>query len=129
MLAAQILAQDHVHEVNLRLERDMRKFWKMFLFALFLIYPTVSSVMVRLYACETVEGESFLTSDFTVSCNSSSWFSRALLNIVFIVLYPIGILALYAWIIYVNRSRLHFPECFNLDFSSLPSIMMFGGLS
>jgi hypothetical protein len=93
-----------------RMKRVMRKFWKMFLFTLFLIYPTVSSIMVRLYACRTVEGVSYLTSDFDVQCTSKEWFSRAMLGIIFVVVYPIGIMFLFGWILFENKERLHYPE-------------------
>jgi hypothetical protein len=102
---------EQTKKAQLKFRRAIRKFWKMFLFTLFLIYPQVSSIMVRLYACRTVEGVTYLTSDFRVLCSSSEWFNRALLNIVFVVLYPIGILYLFTMILHENRDRLNSPEC------------------
>eukprot|EP00475_Leptophrys_vorax_P011277 TRINITY_DN17792_c0_g1_i2.p1 TRINITY_DN17792_c0_g1~~TRINITY_DN17792_c0_g1_i2.p1 ORF type:complete len:1027 (-),score=223.25 TRINITY_DN17792_c0_g1_i2:56-3136(-) len=94
-------------KTSLRLKRGVRKFWKMFLFTLFLLYPSVSSIVVRLYSCRTIEGVSYLVADFSILCSSSEWFNRALLNVFFVVIYPIGILALFSWILFENRHKLN----------------------
>jgi hypothetical protein len=101
---------EEIKKAEYRMKRVVRKFWKMFLFTLFLIYPTVSSIMVRLYSCQSIEGTSYLQSDFNVLCSSKAWFQRALLNIVFVVIYPIGIIFLFGWILFENRKDLHTPE-------------------
>eukprot|EP00475_Leptophrys_vorax_P014724 TRINITY_DN20_c0_g1_i2.p1 TRINITY_DN20_c0_g1~~TRINITY_DN20_c0_g1_i2.p1 ORF type:complete len:520 (-),score=151.83 TRINITY_DN20_c0_g1_i2:130-1689(-) len=111
LLAAYNRGDEQVKKAQLRLKRSVRKFWKMFLFTLFLIYPQVSSIMVRLYSCRTVEGVTYLNADFNVQCSSAVWFNRALINVFFIVLYPIGILYLFTMILYENKDRLNTPEC------------------
>jgi hypothetical protein len=102
--------EDELKKAEYRMKRVVRKFWKMFLFTLFLIYPTVSSIMVRLYSCQSIEGVSYLQSDFNVLCSSKAWFQRALVNINFVVIYPIGIIFLFGWILFENRKQLHTPE-------------------
>jgi hypothetical protein len=104
-------SEDSLKKSSLSLKRGIRKFWKMFLFTLFLLYPTVSSIVIRLYSCRTIEGVSYLVADFNIRCSSSRWFNAALYNVVFVVIYPIGILSMFAWILWENRDRLNEFEC------------------
>jgi hypothetical protein len=89
---------------------SVRKFWKMTLFTMFLIYPQVSSIIIRLYACTTVEGETYLSSDFSVLCSTQKWRDRAQINIPFVALYPFGFLAFVALILFRKRHELQKPE-------------------
>jgi hypothetical protein len=60
------LAADHAERV--RRKRVRRNFWKMLFFVLFLVYPTVSSTVLRTYVCKDIEGESYMVADFTQKC-------------------------------------------------------------
>lgn len=95
---------------KLKFNRGMRKFWKMFFFTIFLIYPSVSSIVVRLYDCRLIEGTWYLWSDFTITCTSDEWLERAFLNILFVFIYPIGILALFFCLLFFNRHNLEKPS-------------------
>lgn len=66
-----------VHQLSLK--RKIRKFWKMFLFTLFLIYPSVSYIVLRLYSCETIDGVAYLVADFRIICYDTQWYNRALI--------------------------------------------------
>eukprot|EP00475_Leptophrys_vorax_P037752 TRINITY_DN6552_c0_g3_i2.p1 TRINITY_DN6552_c0_g3~~TRINITY_DN6552_c0_g3_i2.p1 ORF type:complete len:753 (+),score=140.94 TRINITY_DN6552_c0_g3_i2:88-2259(+) len=93
-----------------RFRRGVRKFWKMVFFTMFLIYPSVSSIIIRLYACTNVEGVLYLAADFTILCDSDEWRNRAFMNIPFVVLYPFGFLFLFSVLLYRKRHDLHQPE-------------------
>lgn len=96
--------------LDLRFKRGMRKFWKMFLFTLFLIYPSVSSIVMRLYDCHKIEGTWYLWADFTIQCETAKWRERALINILFVIIYPIGIPAFFFFLLWRNRHELRSPE-------------------
>jgi len=91
-------------------QRSRRQFWKLFLFTLFLIYPGVSSTVLRLFVCRDINGVNYLLADFTVECGTSEWRTYALIDIFFIALYPIGIPFFFWVMIYSNRTKLRFPD-------------------
>lgn len=82
----------------------------MFLFTLFLIYPSVSSLIIRLYSCHNIEGLSYLKADYEILCDSEEWRFRALWNIAFVLLYPIGIFVLFAAVLVKYERRLNDME-------------------
>jgi len=76
-----------------------RNFWKLFLFLMFIVYPGVSSVILRIYQCklvEVVEGDPkwYLINDFTLNCYNEDWNTYAIYAAVFVLIYPFGIPAL-----------------------------------
>lgn len=63
---------------------------KMFLFALFLMYPFISREVLSFFLCENVDGVSYLVPDFNLECYDELWRSWLGPVIVMIVIYPIG---------------------------------------
>jgi len=82
-----------------------KKTWKLVLFTLFLVYPSVSSFVLRLYVCKYVDGVAYLVADFAITCYDSTYNFHARLDIITVILYPVGIpLFIYAMINrYKNR--------------------------
>lgn len=105
-------ANDAVESAKLRLrfKRGVRKFYKMILFSLFLIYPTVSAIILRLYSCRSIEGISYLNADFRIRCDSKEWKMYAKFNIFFTLVFPVGIPLLFMFLMYTRRHNLHRPE-------------------
>jgi len=68
-----------------------KKTWKLVLFTLFLVYPSVSSFVLRLYVCKYVDGVAYLVADFAVQCYDSTWNMHAYINIATCVIYPVGV--------------------------------------
>lgn len=54
-------------------KRSRRKFWKLVLFTIFLMYSGVSSTVLRYFICRNIGGVEFLVQDFTITCTSSSY--------------------------------------------------------
>jgi len=48
-----------------------QRFWSLVMFTLFLVYPTVSSTILRLYQCKEVYGVTYLRSDFSILCSKT----------------------------------------------------------
>lgn len=84
-------------------QRSKMKFWKLFLYTLFLLYPSMSSTVLQLYVCEDVNGESLLHADHRVQCHTSQWAEYTLIGIPLIVVYPVGIPAYFLILLYANR--------------------------
>jgi len=82
------------------------------LFGLFILYPRVASIVLRLYSCVKVGVKSYLTSDFTVQCYTSTWTRFAAANGIFLLLYPLGIPLLFVFLLYRERRNERFllPE-------------------
>ena len=90
-------------------QRQVIKCWRLFLYFLFLIFPIVSSTVIRHYVCTDIEGTSFLASDYRVQCYTDTWYLVSYISTNFILLYPIGIPLFFFIILRYNRKQLSVP--------------------
>lgn len=81
------------------------KIWKLTTFSVFLLYPYVSSNIMAVYNCREVDGQLYLIRDFTILCSDPAWLTSALVNIIFLIIYPIGIPALYFYLLRSSALR------------------------
>jgi hypothetical protein len=72
-------------------KKGRRNFQRLFLFSLFLIYPTVSSTIVRTFVCQKVEDDFYLKADFNVKCYEGLWNDNSFFAYAMVIVYPIGI--------------------------------------
>jgi hypothetical protein len=87
------------------MKRRRRETWRLIMFSLFLVYPSVSASIFSIFNCKTVEGETYLVADFNLKCYDDDWNAVAYpwaLGAIFV--YPIGVpvfifsmLASYHW--------------------------------
>lgn len=87
-------------------KRSRKKFWRMLIFSLFLIYPSVSSTILRLYVCTEVEGVHYLRADMSITCYTTQHNAYMALGAFFIALYPVGIPVFFFVMLYRYRHRL-----------------------
>jgi len=87
--------------------RSKMKFWKLFLYVLFLIYPGVSSTVLRLYICKDIDGQGYLLTDLRVRCHTQTWSAYTLASIPLILLYPVGIPLFFFVLLRTNKEHLH----------------------
>jgi len=90
-----------------RKDQVRAQFWKLSLFGLFLVYPSVSATVVQLYRCHLVEGEWYLVADYRMLCYDSEWWGYGILGFVAFLLYPIGIPGLFWVLLRLNMEVLH----------------------
>ena len=83
------------------------KFWKLFLYCLFLIYPSLSSTVLRQFVCLSIDSTQWLLTNLRVQCYTSDWYFYSYVSIPFIVLYPIGIPLFFFVLLASNRHNLH----------------------
>eukprot|EP00808_Paulinella_micropora_P019733 g59215.t1 len=76
---------------------------KLILFGLFLVYPTVSSTVLRLYNCKKVENVWYLLADFNTVCYTDDWYHYAKTAWVFGILYAGGIPFLFFCLLFFTR--------------------------
>jgi hypothetical protein len=74
---------------------------------MFLIYPFVSSTVLKFFICKDVYGTEFLLADFTLQCGDSRWDSYLAFAILMTILYPIGVPIFFFWMVSRYRHRLH----------------------
>jgi len=101
--------EDDLEKRN-RIKSLRRRFGKLAIFTFFLMYPSVSSVVLKLYDCKQVAGTYYLLADFTIECYTKKWSNYALGNIPFLLLYPAGIPLTFFALLYVNRHQLTEPK-------------------
>ena len=91
-------------------QRGKMNFWRLFLYLLFLVYPSVSSTVLRLYVCTEIDGSYYLQTDLRVSCYSSQWTSYTYASLILILLYPVGVPIFFFSILRVNQEHLREPR-------------------
>lgn len=73
------------------LKRRRRETWRLVIFSLFLVYPSVSASIFALLVCKEIEGVYYLQADFSVQCHTPEWQNNVWVAIIFVFVYPIGI--------------------------------------
>jgi len=103
--------QNHAESTEVA-ETCLDEGWKVSLFLMFLLYPSISATVLRVWNCRDIEGTSYVRADYTLVCSTPSgtegeWASYASIAAFAFVLYPIGIPALFAYVLYENQESLH----------------------
>ena len=71
------------------------------------MYTILCRTTLQSFACKDIdEGESYHQNDFTVDCNSDGYQVYTIIAAFFIVIYPIGIVAIFVALLYLNRKVL-----------------------
>lgn len=90
--------------------RSTMKFWKLFLYMLFLIYPSVSSTVLRHFVCKQIDDRSYLWEDLRVQCYTDRWITFAFVAIALTLLYPVGIPVFFFSLLKLNQKDLREPR-------------------
>lgn len=67
------------------------KYVLMCLYVLFLLYPGVSSTVLRHYICKDIDGDLWLYADLRQPCQTATWDAYAAVDVFLVLLYPVGI--------------------------------------
>jgi hypothetical protein len=87
-------------------EKAYAQHLKGFLFFLFLIYPNVSSTIMKYYKCTEVGDSFFLDIDARVLCGSDEWMWHAYIGAGAALLYPVGVPVFFLVLLKLNRDSL-----------------------
>jgi IPT/TIG domain/Transient receptor potential (TRP) ion channel/Tyrosine-protein kinase ephrin type A/B receptor-like len=94
-----------------RLRRhSRRKFWKLVIFTLFLMYPQVSAACVRFFVCRKIDGTWYLIGDFSLICYDGRWNKYLYFAASMVFIYPVLVPAAFFAILWLNRGRLREPS-------------------
>lgn len=78
-----------------------------FMLLTFVVYSSVSSMVFQMFACDPLDDNtSYLRADYRIDCDSSKHRALQAYSRVMIVVYPFGIPALYAIVLFSNRNVL-----------------------
>ena len=82
------------------------------LFGMFLIYPSVSATILKVWHCREIQGTAYVTADYQLQCwdtegFNSKWQFHAILAAVAFVVYSLGIPLCYLYLLKVNQTALH----------------------
>ncbi len=111
-----LVVQDHINRmsdsVTLRIQNKLRrrKVIKLVVFAVFLLYPTISQRILSFFVCREVEGVSYLSADFHLRCDSDEYKRYVPLAVICVLVYPVGIPFGVLTILYRNRNRMKIPS-------------------
>jgi hypothetical protein len=91
------------------LQRAVAKHTTALLVFTFLIFPTVSTVVFQTFTPDYLDGtdQCWLRADYSVSCSTDEYKAFRAYAAVMILVYPIGIPALYACLLWRHRADIH----------------------
>lgn len=77
------------------------------LFALFLVYTTVSHTIFETFVCDTLDdGDTYLRADYSLLCTTPIHTGFQVYAGLMVVVYPLGIPCVFGWWLYVHRDDL-----------------------
>lgn len=90
-------------------------FWLLSLYCLFLVFPGVSSTVLRHYICKELDFgnrdvQHFLLTDLRVECFTDIWWLYSFIGIGLILIYPLGIPAFFFYHLYRKRNTLQLAQ-------------------
>lgn len=91
--------------IKLHYRQYQNKCLKLFFWLLLLVYVSVSNRLLRLYNCEQIGSRWYLTSDYSIQCFTDRYFTFALLGVPLVLLYVVGIPALFGVLLHRARNK------------------------
>ena len=85
--------------------RFTNKIWKLFFWLLLLIYPSISTRVLRQFACEQIGQVFVLLFDNNVQCYSFRWIGHSVIAIFGIVMFVVGIPVLFIVLLWKARNE------------------------
>ena len=76
----------------------------------FLVVPTVTTTIFEIFPCDKFDdGGSYLHNDYSLSCHSLSRGAWVAYGVIMLLVYPLGVLVLYSYLLINNRSKINRP--------------------
>lgn len=89
------------------IQKIRQKHVSMVLLISFLVYSSVSAMVFQTFACDELDdGGDYLRADYRIDCSSSKHLAFEFFAGIMILVYPVGIPAFYAYLLYKNRQIL-----------------------
>ena len=81
-----------------------------FLLVLFCLHAPISQRIFHYFVCHEIDGRTFLTADYTISCDSDMYKNFRILPIVMLAMFTAGFPVVIFLLLFINRNRLHTPS-------------------
>ena len=89
------------------LQHIRHKYMSAVILVTFLVYSSVGSAVLQMFDCEHLDdGNNYLRADYTILCDSLKHRALQVYAGVMVIIYPVGIPALYSLLLFRNRSVL-----------------------
>jgi hypothetical protein len=80
--------------------------WNVLLFLLFLVYPSISSTVILMLRCRTVDARSYLLVDFALDCSTDQYAFYRNVAVLCVMLFPVGIVVFFLFILHTNKKSM-----------------------
>ena len=101
------VAVDRYSESEETLRRIRHKHISAVILVTFLVYSSVSSAVLQMFDCQDLDdGNNYLRADYSILCDSPKHRALQVYAGVMVIIYPVGIPALYSMLLFRNRSVL-----------------------
>ena len=80
--------------------------WSNLMVVLFIVYPMLCTMLLGIFNCQEVDGAFWLASDMSIECYSPQWNENAIISIIGIFLFPIGVPLLCYVLLSRNRHKM-----------------------
>ncbi|CAM9270334.1 unnamed protein product [Chrysoparadoxa australica] len=99
--------KDHERWLQAKVKQVKYRHITLLLVLCFLVFPTTSSVIFSTFSCDTLEsGVSYLRADYSLICNTPQHNSYKVYAYFMIVVFPIGIPALFWYVLWTKRQAI-----------------------
>eukprot|EP00004_Rigifila_ramosa_P021075 TRINITY_DN5544_c0_g1_i1.p1 TRINITY_DN5544_c0_g1~~TRINITY_DN5544_c0_g1_i1.p1 ORF type:complete len:1867 (-),score=363.84 TRINITY_DN5544_c0_g1_i1:44-5644(-) len=102
---AALLSTKKVLRHSFQLSSYRQKFWTTVLFVLYILHPSILNEVVAFFNCVKVGSRSYLQSDMSVSCDTTTYMSWRILTIVYLVVYCIGAVLFVVGLLWRRREQ------------------------
>jgi len=76
----------------------------------YLTLPTITTLLFGMIPCDTLDNEKrYLRADYSINCDAPNSFLWSIYTAVMILLFPIGIISGYSYLLWKNRARINQP--------------------
>ena len=86
------------------------RYLTLFFFVTYLVLPSVTITIFGSFSCRSIDPENvmpgtpqYLRNDLSISCSSPRYYYGVYWAIAMIFIYPVGIISMYAYVLYINR--------------------------
>lgn len=94
------------------------RYTKLVVFSLFLLFPSLASMILRVFPCTTIASGKYLTADMTLVCGSGTHVTVGVINILAVGVYILGVPLYLAKQLTGHRRTLHDPS-FQIEYGVL----------
>lgn len=104
-------AQRRYKDSSRRMDEVRGKHVSAALFVSFFVYSSVSYTVLQTYICDSLDdGEEYLQADYSLKCSTQRHIAYTAYASLMVIIYPVGIPAVFSWWLVRNRKHLQMPD-------------------